>query len=244
MLTGQVLRLVNSAYYALRVPVTSLARAIILLGLNTVKNLVLGTAILERLTGKNFYPALAMEAFWLHSIATAIGAKTLAGLMPQLPVDREECFLAGLLHDIGKIPLNASCVAQYARVLETVENRGEVLHRVETQTLGVDHLTVGGLIADKWQLPALLGAAIRYHHDPERAEDPYRPVAQITALANQLVNWFGIGSAGDTAAHRSFEAEAAQREDLAGIDLVALEATVLKEIDSAQMFLTITHQRG
>jgi HD-like signal output (HDOD) protein len=100
------------------------------------------------------------------------------------------------------------------------------------------------LIADNWQLPGLLGAAIRHHHDPGRAEDPYRPVAQITALANQLVNWFGIGSAGDIAAHPLFEGGAAQGEDLAGVDLAVLKTTVLKEIDNAQMFLSIAHQRG
>ena len=106
VLTGQVMKVINSAYYALPSKITSLTRAIIMLGLNTVKNLALSTAALKSLGGAESFQALSMEDFWVHSICTGVTAKSLAVIKGMPVAQREEYFVAGLLHDLGKIPLN------------------------------------------------------------------------------------------------------------------------------------------
>ncbi|MCK4987338.1 MAG: HDOD domain-containing protein, partial [Desulfobacterales bacterium] len=103
VLTGQVLRLTNSAYYSLRHPVSSLTRAIIMLGINTVKNLVLSFAILERLCNKRSFRALSAKKFWAHSLGVGVIAKCLARVKGVSLTDQEEFFVCGLLHDLGKI---------------------------------------------------------------------------------------------------------------------------------------------
>ena len=90
VLTGLVLRMINSAYYSLPDQITSLARAIIMLGLNTVKNLALSTAILQTVGGKNSFKALSMDEFWTHSITVGVTAKAVSGLkgIPGMQRDR------------------------------------------------------------------------------------------------------------------------------------------------------------
>ena len=115
VLTGQVLKLVNSAYYSLPNQVTSLTRAIIMVGLNTVKNLALSAAVLQNLGSKESFQALSMEDFWTHSITVGVTAKRLAAAK-RIPVaEREEYFVAGLLHDLGKIPLNNRFPGEYKK---------------------------------------------------------------------------------------------------------------------------------
>ncbi|MCL2879605.1 MAG: HDOD domain-containing protein, partial [Treponema sp.] len=107
VLVGRVLKLINSAYYGLGQHVTNLVRAIIMLGLNTVKNLALSSAVMGNLkTGKNSQ-GLDMEGFWRHSLCVGVAAKMLAKQRGIESKQREEYFTAGLLHDIGKIPLNS-----------------------------------------------------------------------------------------------------------------------------------------
>ncbi|MCX7654895.1 MAG: HDOD domain-containing protein, partial [Treponemataceae bacterium] len=103
VLVGRVLKLINSAYYGLGQQVTSLVRAIIMLGINTVKNLALSSAVLRNLTSRKDFQALEMDGFWRHSLCVGVAAKMIAkkrGVDPKLT---EEYFAAGLLHDIGKI---------------------------------------------------------------------------------------------------------------------------------------------
>ena len=118
VLTGQVLRLTNSAYYSLRHPVSSLTRAIIMLGINTVKNLVLSFAILERLHNKQSFRALSAEKFWAHSLGVGVIAKCLAMVKGVSLTDQEEFFVCGLLHDLGKIPLNHQFPDEYFQALD------------------------------------------------------------------------------------------------------------------------------
>ena len=104
VLTGQVLKLINSAYYSLMNKVTSLTRAIIMLGLNTVKNLALSTAIIRCVGQAKKSKALPIKEFWAHSIGVGVTAKLLAAERGLPLAEREEYFVAGLLHDLGKIP--------------------------------------------------------------------------------------------------------------------------------------------
>src|SRR5512136_2738351 len=106
VLMGRVMKLINSAYYSLPNQITSLVRAIIMLGINTVKNLALSTAVLGNLGKKSNFQALNIDGFWRHSLCVGVAAKLVAAKRKRDAKQLEEYFVSGLLHDIGKIPLN------------------------------------------------------------------------------------------------------------------------------------------
>ena len=152
VLTGKVLKLVNSAYYSMGREVTSLTHAIILLGINTVKNLALSTAVLECIGGKDPFRCLSMDDFWVHSLGVGVISRSFARLMGIPVTDQEEYFVAGLLHDLGKIPLNHCCPEAYKNAIEAANREQKTLYDAEKTHLGLDHCIVGGLIAKKWRL--------------------------------------------------------------------------------------------
>lgn len=235
VLAGQVLKLINSAYYSLMNKVTSLTRAIIMLGLNTVKNLALSTAIIRSVSQAKKSRALPIRAFWAHSIAVGVMAKLLAAGRGLSLAEREEYFVAGLLHDLGKIPIGD----EYTEVLARVETAQEPLVTVEQQVLGLDHEEVGAMIATKWKLNAVLTDAICHHHAPELAAAEHRDLVATVALADFYVCLFDIGDAGNRYPDPSRLGSLLAQCQLAWDDLVDLAASVEAEIRKAEIFLQI-----
>ena len=235
VLAGQVLKLINSAYYSLMNKVTSLTRAIIMLGLNTVKNLALSTAIIRSVSQAKKSRALPIRAFWAHSIAVGVMAKLLAAGRGLSLAEREEYFVAGLLHDLGTIPIGD----EYTEVLARVETAQEPLVTVEQQVLGLDHEEVGAMIATKWKLNAVLTDAICHHHAPELAAAAHRDLVATVALADFYVCLFDIGDAGNRYPDPSRLESLLAQCLLAWDDLVDLAASVEAEIRKAEIFLQI-----
>ena len=235
VLAGQVLKLINSAYYSLMNKVTSLTRAIIMLGLNTVKNLALSTAIIRSVSQAKKSRALPIRAFWAHSIAVGVMAKLLAAGRGLSLAECEEYFVAGLLHDLGKIPIGD----EYTEVLARVETAQEPLVTVEQQVLGLDHEEVGAMIATKWKLNAVLTDAICHHHAPELAAAAHRDLVATVALADFYVCLFDIGDAGNRYPDPSRLGSLLAQCQVAWDDLVDLAASVEAEIRKAEIFLQI-----
>ena len=235
VLAGQVLKLINSAYYSLMNKVTSLTRAIIMLGLNTVKNLALSTAIIRSVSQAKKSRALPIRAFWAHSIAVGVMAKLLAAGRGLSLAEREEYFVAGLMHDLGKIPIGD----EYTEVLARVETAQNPLVTVEQQVLGLDHEEVGAMIATKWKLNAVLTDAICHHHAPELAAAAHRDLVATVALADFYVCLFDIGDAGNRYPDPSRLESLLAQCQLAWDDLVDLAASVEAEIRKAEIFLQI-----
>ena len=235
MLAGQVLKLINSAYYSLMNKVTSLTRAIIMLGLNTVKNLALSTAIIRSVGQAKKSQALPIREFWAHSIAVGVMAKLLATARDLPLAEREEYFVAGLLHDLGKIPFGD----EYAQVLARVQATQEPLVTVEQQLLDLDHEEVGAMIAAKWKLNAVITDAICHHHAPELAAPGHRDLVATVALADFYVCLFDIGDAGNRYPDPSRLESLLAQCQLAWDDLVDLAASVEAEIRKAEIFLQI-----
>ena len=157
VLTGQVLKLINSAYYSLRHSISSLTRAIVMLGINNVKNLVLSFTILELIGSKRSFPVLSVEDFWTHSLCVGVAAKCLSAAKGVSLTDQEEFFVCGLLHDLGKIPLNHQFPEKYAQALDMTKHSQRLLFHCEAVIFGMDHGAIGGMIAEKWKLsPALI----------------------------------------------------------------------------------------
>lgn len=238
VLVGRVLKLINSAYYGLGKPVSNLARAIIMLGINTVKNLALSTTVVGQLSPKKTHQGLDMEGFWRHSLCVGVSAKLLAkkrGIDPKLT---EEYFTAGLLHDIGKIPLNAILSKKYMVSVSAADKKRQPLFEMEKKSLGLDHCSSGALIAKAWKLDGAVGDAIMHHHDYSEYSGDYKDIVYSVIVANKFASISGIGFSGDRhpdlISSAVWEALNMTREVFSEI-----EETVSGEIEKAEIFLKI-----
>lgn len=235
VLTGQVLKLINSAYYSLMNKVTSLTRAITMLGMNTVKNMALSTAIISTVSGAKKSKALPTSKFWAHSIGTGVCAKLLARANNVPVLECEEYFVAGLLHDLGKIPFGD----EYSDVLMRARKEQRPLIEVEREMLGVDHQEVGRLIAEKWTLNEAMSSAICFHHDVEAAAEEHKVRAAYVGLANMYANILDIGYAGDPFPS---DQDAEKMLELTGLkwEMFSEVADGMEaELEKAQIFLQI-----
>ncbi len=242
VLTGQVLKLINSAYYSLPNHISSLTRAIIMLGINTVKNLALSTAILGSFSQEDSFQTLPMDQFWTHSISVGVTAKALASLKGVPPAAREEYFVAGLLHDLGKIPLNNCLADEYAQVLALSSLDQSPLRNAETIVLGFDHGIVGNLIAEKWQLSANISETLCFHHEPSEAAPENRNLTAIVALANIYANIYDFGSAGDPYPEGPAITFLLKTLKLTWHDMASLRSMVNAEVEKAQIFLKVSKE--
>lgn len=242
VLTGQVLKLINSAYYSLSNPVTSLARAIIILGLNTVKNLALSSAILKTVRGNSSFQTFSTDEFWTHCLCVGVVAKSLSEIKGVSPVERESYFVAGLLHDLGKLPLNKQFPEEYGRVWETAERDQEALHHSEGRFMGIDHCVVGGMIAKKWRLGMTLVECLSHHHDPDECSSDNREFVSIVSLANQFAIHLNIGTAGDRFIDQALIAYLIKAVGVDWPTLHDIRGKVMNEIEKAEIFLDIARK--
>jgi len=238
VLVGRVLKLINSAYYSLGQQVTSLVRAIIMLGINTVKNLALSSAVLGNLSGKQNFSAINMEGFWRHSLCVGVAAKMLARKRNVDSKQIEEYFTAGLLHDIGKIPLNAVLEREYVVAVGVSDHERISLIRAEDANLGINHCVSGGMIAAAWKLEGAVGDVIVNHHSCAEYGGVHKDVLYSVAAANWFANTMEIGFSGDRYPDKLdqsvWEALGVTRDDFA-----ELEESVNREIEKAQVFLKL-----
>jgi putative nucleotidyltransferase with HDIG domain len=197
VLMGKVLRLINSAYYGLPQKVTSIVRAIIMLGINTVKNMLLSTAIMSTLGNRRNFTALEMVEFWKHSLAVGVTAKLIAKNHRLPPEVQEEYFIGGLLHDIGKIPLNNRFSEDYHQALDLSEDTHQPLYLAENQMLGTNHAQVGKLIAENWNLGPEITDTICHHHSEASYDGDNRQLVFVVTLSDYLVNTLNIGYSGN-----------------------------------------------
>jgi HD-like signal output (HDOD) protein len=240
VLTGQVLKLINSAYYSLPNKITSLTRAIIMLGLNTVKNLVLATSVIGGVGSKKHFKTLSMDAFWEHSLAVGVLAKTLSTHKGLPALEREEFFVAGLLHDLGKIPFNNRFADAYAQVLLSALRGGQPLFDQEQSSFGLNHGEVGGMIADKWNLSASMRAGLCHHHVPEQADSAALTLVSLVALANFYVNRFAIGTSGDPRPDEDLRDRLLALTGFENEAVLAMRQELLEAIDKAKIFLQVS----
>jgi putative nucleotidyltransferase with HDIG domain len=235
ILTGQLLKLINSAYYSLLNKITSLTRAITMLGMNTVKNMALSTAIIRSVSGSKKSKALPTSQYWQHSIGVGVSAKLLAAACGIPIAEREEMFVAGLLHDLGKVPFGD----EYIDVLNTARKEQRPLIEIERELMGIDHQEVGMMIAEKWKLNTVINSCIGDHHQAREAVEGCRRQVALVALANMYVNIHDIGYAGDPFPDVSDIEELLEIAGLSWQDYSAIGEDVENEIEKAQIFLHV-----
>lgn len=189
-ISARVLRMANSAYYSLPQPVASVRQAVVILGLESVRSLVLSASVLETFSGYKENQEF-QDIFWRHSLATASAARVLFGGCPSDRILRggEEGFSAGLLHDIGRLvmmchmPKLHSGASQH-KFYQIVEDRW-----VEDDIVGTNHAAIGGYLAERWKLPPVLRAAITHHHDLQVAEEEHLHLTKVIHVADYLAHW-------------------------------------------------------
>lgn len=240
VLMGKVMRLINSAYYGITTQITSLTKAIIMLGINTVKNLALSTAVLGKLYDQTQFNALNMEGFWRHSLGVAVISKHLAAHQQVDSKLLEEFFIAGLLHDIGKIPLNHVFPEKYLKAMAVSDRLEEPVFLSESRVFPVSHAKVGELIAKAWNLGPLIKDSIAFHHVPEEYEGPHKQMVFTVCVADFLASFLELGFSGNRYPKRPSEAVfGALGLTMSIIDDV--EEVVASEIEKASVFLkTVT----
>jgi putative nucleotidyltransferase with HDIG domain len=193
-LTAKVLRLANSAYYGFPRRVATVTEAVVLLGFNTIRNLVLAASVSNVLQREAPGYRLGRGDLWWHSLTSAMAARLLARKIRFRAA--EEAFVAGLLHDIGKLVLSQYVAETYAQILERVTRDGLPFMEAEQATLGFDHAQAGGLVAEKWNLPEGLVEAISFHHRPGAARK-HPALAALAHTGDALALMLGAGLGAD-----------------------------------------------
>ncbi len=193
-MTTRMLRLVNSVYYGLTTPVTSIEEAVFYLGIRQVRQIAMSTPIIEDLQKLPFQHPFLWRNFWQHCIATAILTREITGAIQ--PVQDEVEYVAGLLHDVGRIVMAAEFPNEFAVVCARAENSQQDLRELEVAVLGMDHCELGAIYLKHHRLPEVIVAAAEYHAEPECASHHAQLVAAVQ-LANFLVRLNQIGHSGN-----------------------------------------------
>ena len=238
VLMARVLKLINSAYYGVSGKVNSLVRAIIMLGINTVKNLALSSSVIATLGQKNNFQALDPQAFWRHSLGVGVTAKFIAK-KKNIDVARlEEFFIAGLLHGIGKIPLNNIMSEEYVEAVGLADRQQMPLHQAERKVFGFDNTFVGTLIGEQWKLGNSIQDTLKYQSRPQEYKGQYANIVNTVHVAIYSVTVSEIGFSGDRYPERVSD----HALGVLGINeayLDEIEDEVEEEIQKAEVFLRL-----
>jgi putative nucleotidyltransferase with HDIG domain len=191
VVTVKILKVVNSAYYSLPKQITSISHAVVYLGFNTIKNVALSIAAIGMLPKDNA-AGFDGQQYLIHSLATASIAKLLAARVDN--ADPMDCFIAGLLHDFGKVVFAQFMPKEYRKALDISRQNGSSLHLALREVIGVDHAVVGAMLAKKWRFAPNLIETICY-----QCSDNLRDTDMIACVfaGNQISKKLAFGSGGN-----------------------------------------------
>jgi len=210
-LTAKVLKVINAAIYGFVTRIVSVNQAVVLLGMNVVRALLLGISMFEMME------QIAM-GLWKHSLGCAMVAKLLA--QRKSMSDPEEASVAGLLHDIGKVVLSVQYPKEYQMAVAVANDRSVFLSDVEMEVFNMTHASAGAYFANTWRLPKFVVESIRCHHEPSLTKTALMHAATVH-IADILVKAYNVGYSGDPfvpVVHQSswelFDFSEAQMKDL------------------------------
>lgn len=190
---AKTLRLANSSLYGYPHEIETLHRAVTIIGLQQIRQIVLSTVVIEHFRG---LPVIGvdMASFWRHSLATALLARGIARYRREANVER--LYLFGLLHDIGRLLMFLYLGRHAEELIDLREREGDLMFVAERRYMGFDHAQIGSALLERWDMTPAHVEATRYHHEP--LEAPAFPVeASIVHVADSLANAMRLGSSGE-----------------------------------------------
>lgn len=185
-LTAKTLRLANSSFYGVQRQVVSVQDAITILGMRTVRSVVLAAAVANSFK-REWCKDLDFDAFWRHSLGTALCAQELAAFAN---MESEDAFTVGLLHDIGRLGLSVFSCGAFQEAAAYQAQHGCLMHEAEQAVLGVDHAFIGRRIAEHWRFAPVLIRAIEGHHAPP--EEPTPTLCGLVHVADNMSHALGL----------------------------------------------------
>jgi putative nucleotidyltransferase with HDIG domain len=189
-MTARILKIANSALYSCSRKIKTLTEAIVMLGFNSIRSLVVTSAARNLYNTRTSQTGLKERLLWEHSIGCAFACRLMA--TETRPSLTEEAFLAGLMHDIGKLVLNLQTPEMFDQIVQVVYNENRSFALTEGEIFGFDHTHVGGMLVNKWKLSPVLEEVIRNHHN-DAALSPEVPLLLYLDLGNKLCHKLGIG---------------------------------------------------
>lgn len=193
VMTVKVLKAINSSFYGLPQKITSVQRAVVHIGMNTIKNIALGVAAMGMLKATN-KANFNTSDFLLHSLTTAAISKLLAERLGLSSTQCGDCFVAGLLHDFGKVVFAEFMPDEFKLALEKSKDQQLPLHQTEVEFIGLSHSQAGKMLAEKWALSDELIDAIAHHHNLDPSQNVLR---NCVFAANQISKQMQFGDGGN-----------------------------------------------
>ena len=183
-LTARLLKIVNSAFYGFQARIETVSRAVTVIGLRELRGLVLAASAVESFS-KLPNDVLNLVNFWRHSVYCGVVSQLLAQKCNVLHSER--LFVAGLLHDIGKLVITNKLIDESREVIKRVEKKKKFDFDIEQAVLGFDHAEVGGVLLKEWNMPESLCNSVMYHHRPKAVTELTIEIC-IVHIANILAN--------------------------------------------------------
>ncbi|MEL6329085.1 MAG: HDOD domain-containing protein [Planctomycetota bacterium] len=195
-LSTRILKVVNSSFYGLPGQIGSINRAIVMLGLNAVKNIAIAASLAKLFRGGELTSDFSAKDLWAHSNATAAVAKVIADEL-KLGLS-DEAYLAGLIHDIGimvELQADRDALIEVIERIETDENGNPTvdMREIEVEAFGASHEDFGRGLCTRWRFPAIFGSVTGFHHEPARAPEAHRTLTNLIAVADRVVAGMGVG---------------------------------------------------
>lgn len=178
-----------------RAPETTLRGSVIRLGFVHVRNLLVGASVLRSFDSFFAGAPYTREAFWRHSIGVGVVAARLSRAAGD--VSGSIAFLAGLLHDVGKLVLDRHCRAAWSAALRMSRDARLPLHEAEKRMIGGDHATIGAVLLESWKVPEEVAVPVRWHHQPEACPAPHKRVSMLLQIADYLCVERKVGYGGN-----------------------------------------------
>jgi HD-like signal output (HDOD) protein len=192
-LTARLLKMANSPLYGFPYKIETITQAISILGTQQINDLILATTVLSLFKGIP-EELIDLESFWNHSIACGISARIIATFRREPNLER--FFVAGILHDIGRLILYTKMPELSTELLEKYREGEGLLYMVEQEIIGFDHGDIGGLLAEKWKLPLSTKEMVQFHHRPY-VSTHFPTETAIIHLADILAHAMELGSSGE-----------------------------------------------
>ncbi len=226
-LSAKILRTANSSYYGGDGKIVNLQKALSKLGCNTIRSICITVAFQSSISGKALNKSFNLPEFWQHSLAVGCAAKVLA--MVAHDPHAEEAFIAGLLHDIGKLAMAMFLSDEATMVYKLMKDRDISQYDAEMDCLGATHQEIGALVAHHWNLPQLYVPSIAHHHDPVRDDGTFDKLSLYVHVGNVLAHLAGLGY---SPMSTSYEADPAVLDELhiPTAQLEAVETAVAVEV--------------